>query len=122
MLVVWNTWHVNVIGFANIWVMFDEESSKPSPLLLGSAPQLPPFMRGPNSSLGVGVLQVGYDAVLVSNIPGGGMSRSASLTLNLILTTLDVSSLTLQHPFQVCHFQFCVVIVQLFTAAICGVP
>lgn len=29
--------------------------------------------------------------VLFSNIPGGGMSRSASLTLNLILSILDVN-------------------------------
>jgi galactokinase len=33
----------------------------------------------------------GFDAVLHGNIPGGGMSRSASLTLNLILTALDVN-------------------------------
>lgn len=33
----------------------------------------------------------GFDAVLVGNIPGGGMSRSASLALNLILTVLEVN-------------------------------
>jgi galactokinase len=33
----------------------------------------------------------GFDAVLYSNIPGGGMSRSASLSLNLILTFLEVN-------------------------------
>lgn len=33
----------------------------------------------------------GFDAVLVGNIPGGGMSRSASLTLNLILTVLEAN-------------------------------
>jgi len=37
----------------------------------------------------------GFDAVILGNIPGGGMSRSASLTLNLILTVLDVNSLRL---------------------------
>ena len=36
----------------------------------------------------------GFDAVLHGNIPGGGMSRSASLTLNLILTFLEVNG----HP------------------------
>jgi galactokinase len=36
-------------------------------------------------------LMQGFDAVLWSNIPGGGMSRSASLTLNLILTFFDAS-------------------------------
>ena len=33
----------------------------------------------------------GFDAVLIGNIPGGGMSRSASLALNLILTVLEVN-------------------------------
>jgi galactokinase len=33
----------------------------------------------------------GFDAVLYSNIPGGGMSRSASLDINLLLTFLDVN-------------------------------
>jgi galactokinase len=36
-------------------------------------------------------LQHGFDAVLYGNIPGGGMSRSASLTINLILTALEVN-------------------------------
>ena len=36
-------------------------------------------------------LQHGFDAVLYGNIPGGGMSRSASLTLNLIATMLEVN-------------------------------
>ena len=36
----------------------------------------------------------GFDGVLYGNIPGGGMSRSASLTLNLILTFLEVSGIT----------------------------
>lgn len=38
-------------------------------------------------------LTKGMDAVLIGNIPGGGMSRSASLTLNLILSVLDVNGL-----------------------------
>jgi galactokinase len=37
----------------------------------------------------------GFDAVLYSNIPGGGMSRSASLCLNLILTFLEVNRIQL---------------------------
>ncbi len=36
----------------------------------------------------------GFDAVLWGNIPGGGMSRSASLTLNLMLTFFEVNGLT----------------------------
>jgi galactokinase len=36
-------------------------------------------------------LSTGFDAVLYGNIPGGGMSRSASLTLNLLLTLFEVN-------------------------------
>jgi galactokinase len=39
------------------------------------------------------VLTQGIDAVLYGNIPGGGMSRSASLSLNLILSLLDVNGI-----------------------------
>jgi galactokinase len=35
----------------------------------------------------------GFDAVLHANIPGGGMSRSASLCINLILTFLEVNEI-----------------------------
>jgi galactokinase len=38
-------------------------------------------------------LTAGIDAVLYGNIPGGGMSRSASLSLNLILSLLDASGI-----------------------------
>lgn len=38
-------------------------------------------------------LKTGFDAVLLGNIPGGGMSRSASLTLNLLLTLMDVNGI-----------------------------
>lgn len=37
----------------------------------------------------------GFDAVLYGNIPGGGMSRSASLTLNLLLTSVELNQLKL---------------------------
>lgn len=46
----------------------------------------------------------GYDAVLVGNIPGGGMSRSASLCINLILTGLEVSGLELEEEFDIINF------------------
>ena len=36
----------------------------------------------------------GFDAVLHGNIPGGGMSRSASLTLNLMITLAEVNGIT----------------------------
>jgi galactokinase len=38
-------------------------------------------------------LHTGIDAVLFGNIPGGGMSRSASLSLNLILSVLDANGI-----------------------------
>merc|ERR1711865_41013 len=41
-------------------------------------------------------LTQGFDAVVLGNIPGGGMSRSASLSLNLVLTMLDVNSQSLE--------------------------
>lgn len=46
-------------------------------------------------------LDKGMDAVLVGNIPGGGMSRSASLTLNLILSALDVNGIAAPDMMQV---------------------
>ncbi|MDZ7620580.1 MAG: hypothetical protein U1E05_26555 [Patescibacteria group bacterium] len=42
-------------------------------------------------------LAQGFDAVLHGNIPGGGMSRSASLTINLILSLMDVNGLKADH-------------------------
>jgi len=38
-------------------------------------------------------LKRGMDAVLYGNIPGGGMSRSASLSINLILSLLDLNNI-----------------------------
>jgi len=38
----------------------------------------------------------GFDAVLYGNIPGGGMSRSASLALNLILTFFEVNDVVVE--------------------------
>ena len=43
----------------------------------------------------------GFDAVLHGNIPGGGMSRSASLTLNLILTFLEVNGLPIKDQMEI---------------------
>jgi galactokinase len=43
----------------------------------------------------------GYDAVQFSNIPGGGMSRSASLTINLILCAADVNGFTIDNPLDI---------------------
>lgn len=46
-------------------------------------------------------LTKGFDGVLLGNIPGGGMSRSASLSLNLILTMLEVNGVTIDDPMRV---------------------
>ena len=43
----------------------------------------------------------GFDAILYSNIPGGGMSRSASLCLNLILTFLEVNEIRMPDEMKV---------------------
>jgi len=41
-------------------------------------------------------LTQGIDGVIYGNIPGGGMSRSASLSLNLILSLLDVNGIAIE--------------------------
>jgi galactokinase len=46
-------------------------------------------------------LNKGIDGVLFGNIPGGGMSRSASLTLNLILTMLEVNGIKIGDDFKI---------------------
>jgi galactokinase len=46
-------------------------------------------------------LKRGFDAVVYGNIPGGGMSRSASLTINLILTALEVNRIKGVEPMRV---------------------
>jgi galactokinase len=47
-------------------------------------------------------LKTGFDAVLIGNIPGGGMSRSASLTLNILLTMMEVNGIKLgKNPMQI---------------------
>ena len=43
----------------------------------------------------------GFDAVIYGNIPGGGMSRSASLSLNLILTMLEVNHTSVEDDFAI---------------------
>lgn len=46
-------------------------------------------------------LKQGIDAVLFGNIPGGGMSRSASLCINLILSFFDANSITVEKQMQI---------------------
>ena len=46
-------------------------------------------------------LTEGIDAVIYGNIPGGGMSRSASLSLNLILSLLDANGIEIEDRFRI---------------------
>ncbi len=46
-------------------------------------------------------LSKGIDAIIYGNIPGGGMSRSASLTINLILSLLDANGIEIEDRFKV---------------------
>jgi galactokinase len=46
-------------------------------------------------------LYEGIDAVVYGDIPGGGMSRSASLTLNLILSLLDANGTAIEERFRI---------------------
>lgn len=46
-------------------------------------------------------LNTGINAVIYGNIPGGGMSRSASLSLNLILALFDVNNIPVADKFSV---------------------
>ncbi|MBN1435702.1 MAG: hypothetical protein JW936_01385 [Sedimentisphaerales bacterium] len=43
----------------------------------------------------------GIDAIVYGNIPGGGMSRSASLCINLILAMMDVNNVKLDNEFRI---------------------
>jgi len=46
-------------------------------------------------------LKQGIDAVLYGNIPGGGMSRSASLCINLILSLFDANKIKVAKDIQI---------------------
>ena len=46
-------------------------------------------------------LSQGIDGVLYGNIPGGGMSRSASLTLNLILSLFDANNIEVKEKIKI---------------------
>jgi galactokinase len=46
-------------------------------------------------------LTKGFDAVLSGNIPGGGMSRSASLCINLMLTFFDVNGIRVKDEMKI---------------------
>ncbi len=46
-------------------------------------------------------LTQGIDALIYGNIPGGGMSRSASLSLNLILSLLDANNIEIEEQMKI---------------------
>ncbi len=46
-------------------------------------------------------LTQGFDGVIYGNIPGGGMSRSASLSLNLILSLFDVNKIKVKNQMDI---------------------
>lgn len=46
-------------------------------------------------------LSQGIDGVIYGNIPGGGMSRSASLSLNLILSLLEANEIEIEDKMQI---------------------
>ena len=46
-------------------------------------------------------LTAGIDAIVYGNIPGGGMSRSASLTVNLILSLLEAGAVEVEDRFKI---------------------
>jgi galactokinase len=46
-------------------------------------------------------LKQGIDCVLYGNIPGGGMSRSASLSLNLILSLFDANGIEVENKMSI---------------------
>jgi len=46
-------------------------------------------------------LKKGIEGIIYGNIPGGGMSRSASLSLNLILSLLDANDINIEDQFKI---------------------
>ncbi|MBN2020214.1 MAG: hypothetical protein JW749_08320 [Sedimentisphaerales bacterium] len=46
-------------------------------------------------------LSKGFDGIVYGNIPGGGMSRSASLTINLILSILDANNIKIENRLKI---------------------
>ena len=46
-------------------------------------------------------ISCGFDGVIYGNSPGGGMSRSASLTLNLILTIMEVNGIEVSNDLKI---------------------
>jgi galactokinase len=90
-------------NFADDGVISFESGDIPQPKTLEIADTWARFPFGVDHVLrreGI-ALSKGIDVVLFGNIPGGGMSRSASLTLNLILSLLDANGVEIDDPMRV---------------------
>ena len=90
-------------NFADDGVISFESGDIPQPKTLEIADTWARFPFGVDHVLrreGI-ALSKGIDVVLFGNIPGGGMSRSASLTLNLILSLLDANGVEIGDPLRV---------------------
>jgi len=106
---IWNAYKPNNLGevrlfsanFPDDGVISFKLGDVPPPLSVKDSWARFPF--GVDYVLGKAGLEcsVGFDCIIYGNIPGGGMSRSASLTLNLIHTFLDVNSLTVTNELDV---------------------
>ena len=98
---IWMAYKPNDCGRLRLF----SENFKDEGLIDVSLSDLPPPGSSPDSwsrfPLGVAwilkregyQLAKGFDAVLYGNIPGGGMSRSASLTLNLLISLAEVNGI-----------------------------
>ncbi|MCJ7754575.1 MAG: hypothetical protein MUP13_08425, partial [Thermoanaerobaculales bacterium] len=90
-------------NFADDGVISFESGDIPQPKTLEIADTWARFPFGVDHVLrreGI-ALSKGIDVVLFGNIPGGGMSRSASLTLNLILSLLDANGVEIDDPLRI---------------------
>jgi galactokinase len=106
---IWNAYKPNNLGevrlfsanFSDDGVVSFKLGDVPAPLSVKDSWARFPY--GVDYVLGKAGLDcsVGFDCIIYGNIPGGGMSRSASLTLNLIHTFLDVNDLTVENELDV---------------------
>ena len=90
-------------NFPDDGVVEFEMGSVPVPGIASNADTWARFPFGVDYVLGreeLGLTQ-GIDGVVYGNIPGGGMSRSASLCLNLILSLLDADGLAVEDELKI---------------------
>ena len=90
-------------NFPDVGVVSFKPGEVPEPKSPENADTWARFPFGVDNVLGqAGItLSRGLDVVLHGNIPGGGMSRSASLTLNLILSVLDANGVEIDDPLHI---------------------